>query len=269
LTTDYVLVVNTTAAEIKAVSLQIQDSVMGDVMSLYSTEGYMTSTTEIGEEASGTNASLTINYQSDGSDYLEKINTATDETIKTNDPNVAYNQTSSTILTSTYGFAIDLLVRTNVDDSNLLLQTDAMQRVYDGESNREDTEGSGSYCAIGGLANATDELKDALRFVFTNTKTGKILGCARIFNDSKLYLCDYTITEGGYLQVGKQSESDIIVSLERNATTPITVYVYLDGNKVTNAGAVELGKLKMKMNLQFSSDAELIPTRNEELMYQQ
>lgn len=61
---------------------------------------------------------------------------------------------TTTILTDTYGYALDFGFRTNAAASNLLLQTDATQRVYS-DSEAENTQGGGSY----------------MQFTTTNAKT--------------------------------------------------------------------------------------------------
>lgn len=61
---------------------------------------------------------------------------------------------TTTILTDTYGYALDFGFRTNAAASNLLLQTDAAQRVYT-DSEAENTQGGGSY----------------MQFTTTNAKT--------------------------------------------------------------------------------------------------
>lgn len=61
---------------------------------------------------------------------------------------------TTTILTDTYGYALDFGFRTNAAASNLLLQTDAAQRVYF-DSEAENTQGGGSY----------------MQFTTTNAKT--------------------------------------------------------------------------------------------------
>ena len=61
---------------------------------------------------------------------------------------------TTTILTDTYGYALDFGFRTNAAASNLLLQTDAAQRVYS-DPEAENTQGGGSY----------------MQFTTTNAKT--------------------------------------------------------------------------------------------------
>ena len=61
---------------------------------------------------------------------------------------------TKTVLADTYGYALDFGFRTNAAASNLLLQTDAAQRVYS-DSEAENTQGGGSY----------------MQFTTTNAKT--------------------------------------------------------------------------------------------------
>jgi len=75
----------------------------------------------------------------------------------------------------------------------------------------------------------------------------------------------YTRTEGagGNAKVDADivlsSGSAYITDLEQNVAKAVSVLVYLDGNSVTNADVAVSGKLAGKMNLQFASDANLVP----------
>lgn len=80
-----------------------------------------------------------------------------------------------------YGFALDLLFRTNAENSNLLLQTTATDRIY-GDNNNEETMGGGSTMTFTkSTASYSDEamlgLMDAIKIVFID-ETGTILGTA-------------------------------------------------------------------------------------------
>jgi hypothetical protein len=108
-----------------------------------------------------------------------------------------------------YGYIIDMAFRTNASDSKLLLQVDAADRIYTGNSN-EDTLGSGSTMTF--QATTTDFTNDqvkglmrAIRIVFFDpTNSNTVIATAKLDVDNatlgadgitaKLYL--YTITAG-------------------------------------------------------------------------
>lgn len=54
----------------------------------------------------------------------------------------------SNSITDYYGYAIDLAFRTNAVDSNLLLQTEAANRIYDGDTQNPTLQGAGSYMSF-------------------------------------------------------------------------------------------------------------------------
>ena len=81
----------------------------------------------------------------------------------------------------------------------------------------------------------------------------------------------YTRTEGtgGNAKVDADvilsSGSAYITELEQNVAKAVSILVYLDGNTVTNADVSVSGKLAGKMNLQFASDANLVPMEYSDL----
>lgn len=87
-------------------------------------------------------------------------------------------------LTEMYGYVIDLAFRTNAAQSNLLLQTDAVDRIYNGNNNAQ-TMGSGSNMTFSILdPNFTEEKAKSLmgnfRVVFFDTNTGNIFATAKL-----------------------------------------------------------------------------------------
>ena len=102
-------------------------------------------------------------------------------------------------ITDFYGYAIDLVFRTNAKDSNLMLQTTPEQRIYSDSTNVE-TLGSGSKMIFApGADNFTSaqmkELMSAIRIVFT-TKDDlgtKIVAIAGLDVDNAV-----ATAEGGY-----------------------------------------------------------------------
>lgn len=193
---------------------------------------------------------------------------------------------SSGTISDFYGYALDFYTRTNAANSNLLLQVDEAQRVYS-DNNNATTQGGGSNMeftvdADNYTAEQMVELMGAIRVVFTDGD-GNILAMAKLdLSDytkedatlsntikADLKLCDYTITatksEDGKTttvsyDIGAFKSSQVITSLSQNTAKKITAMVYLDGNKVDNS-MVANGQTSMtgKMNLQFASDANLVP----------
>ncbi len=83
----------------------------------------------------------------------------------------------------TYGYALDFVFRTNAANSNLLLQSDAAQRVY-GDSQNAATMGHGSTMSFDGTFNNLNSLASmmsGIRVVFTDTLTGNnVYGIAKV-----------------------------------------------------------------------------------------
>lgn len=75
----------------------------------------------------------------------------------------------ASVLTDFYGYAIDLAFRTNAEASDLMLQTESAQRIYD-ESQNEATQGGGSYMSFksdaGLSATKMAKLMSGVRVVF-------------------------------------------------------------------------------------------------------
>ncbi len=182
------------------------------------------------------------------------------------------------VLTAMYGYALDMAFRCNADLSDLLLQTSPEQRVYE-DSTAASTLGGGSYMEF---TRNGDELMDILRLIdavrvaFIDDQ-GEVLGIAkpntsnREFTETSvkaaLYLYDFTIDEDGALNMGERKLTDnVITALEKNTAKAVTVVVWLDGDIVDNTvvSANETA-LSGKLNLQFSSSADLVPAENEAL----
>lgn len=199
---------------------------------------------------------------------------------------------ANTTITDTYGYIIDLAVRTNAASANLKL-SDAKQRIYD-DSDNADTMGKGSTMSFKTSENFGDEQVKALmaniRVVFLDG-TGKVLGVAALDMTSAtldaengwtapLHLYQYTIAAAepgvasGKLVLTTQTtgedenkvtslvpvEGDVLCELAQNQATKISALVYLDGDSVQNKDVAN-AELSMsgKMNLQFTTDAELKP----------
>jgi len=175
-------------------------------------------------------------------------------------------------LVDIYGYSVDLSFRTNADDSDLLLQTERVDRIYnDGEIQNETTMGSGSYMkfAILDSSYSTEMAKaymGCLRVVFTDTDTGYIYGYAALDMNvaevigleikAPLRLCD---KDTGLMLEGDAEQ--YLCHLEKNLEKNLTVYVYLDGAKTSQSVVSATGEQSLSgvLNLQFCSSAALKP----------
>ena len=241
----------------------------------------------------------------------------------------------SNAITDYYGYAIDLAFRTNAETSNLLLQTESMQRIYD-DGNAVLTQGGGSYMKFttGAGLSATKMVKlmSGIRVVFMDadqnvcaiaaldctlgkdsyveltadekTETGMFAylnGSASSYQNSdlitydqyqllpdnstvvfntltgeitaKLYLYTFSMTlnsnedKTGGITLGTKIVNPVITPLVQDVAKRITAVVYLDGSVVNNSmvAADALQSMTGVLNLQFSSDATLIPMENSAL----
>lgn len=92
--------------------------------------------------------------------------------------------TSETLLTDIYGYAVDMIFRTNASGSSLQLQTDAVDRVDSQAGEESPTQGGGSYMKFkSGHADFTTaqvlNLMGSIRVVFIND-AGTIFGIAAL-----------------------------------------------------------------------------------------
>jgi len=196
------------------------------------------------------------------------------------------SSSSSSIINDLYGYVIDLAFRTNAKDSHLMLQTTPENRIYSGNEG-VDTMGGGSTMTFGTTTEFGKEeianLMKAIRIVFT--QNDKIIGVAAPngteaeLNGSNVVAPikmfdpqSYTVKNNGeiipattdgpitFMTPNSDGASEL-VALTQNETHKISVYVYLDGDHVTNAdvAATSLRSMTGTMNLQFSSDANLVP----------
>ena len=197
------------------------------------------------------------------------------------------DENAETKLDATYGYVIDLAFRCNAALSDLLLQTEAAQRVHE-DSTAPSTNGGGSYMEFSTTdnnftASKMVELMDAIRVTFID-KQGNILGVAKLNtsnfqnNDgvikAPLYLYDYEfIAEdefGNTIVMGERRKGDnVITALPQNEVVAVSAVVWLDGDIVDNTmvSAEEETSLNGVLNLQFASSADLVPADNADLLY--
>lgn len=183
---------------------------------------------------------------------------------------------SSAIITTTYGYAVDLAFRSS-SATTLLLTAEALNRVEQTDAD-EATQGSGTTFTIPTNTTAADVAKigKALRVVFVNTADGTILGVAGLTATDtelaattdgiyELHMYDYEVDGYGILLTAAKTKTDEtsgetvaddqIIDLAANTATGISVLVYLDGNYMDSS----MNTVNGMLNLQFASSAELTP----------
>lgn len=193
---------------------------------------------------------------------------------------------SSVEMTSTFGYAIDMAFRCNAKGvSKLLLQTDPEERVYDG-NNSGSTMGGGSYMEFSSEDESFDiaqriKLMDAIRVGFMDDQ-GNLLGIAKLNTSNRvitdgvvkapLYLYNYSFStavenKGALIMDERQKENNELISLDQNVAKAITAFVWLDGDIVDNTmvSATAESSLNGVLNLQFATDANLVPANNADL----
>lgn len=207
-------------------------------------------------------------------------------------------------VTSTYGYVVDLALRVNTTNENgtrgnLLLQTAAKNRIYDGSTNAE-TMGGGSTMSFSVPANANlkagalQDLLKAIRITFVKDYglsggTPVVLGTARLdVSGVKDYtngknVADvtdtddpgtWTVTTEGKAPIylyeettttwKKDRDGVLLTEMEKNKAYQISAIVWLDGTVVKNANvsAATAQSLTGTLNLQFSTDIKLNPAVN-------
>ena len=270
------------ASEVKNRIDDLASAVMGEGLKVEmpSGSGVYSNFADVGGNYS---SSIVISELTYGSVKLTNIN-ATMTTKCTNNyaANIVYPAApagatgAGTKITDSYGYALDFWFRTNASGSDLLLQEEGQQRVYEDSTNAA-TMGGGSYMEFESTnANFTTEnvekLMQAIRIVFAD-KEGTPLAYAKLgasaVTGSKVkapielwaaeVAADGKITYTGDAKLDSQK----ITALTANTPTAISVYVYLDGDVVDN-GAVANAATSMtgSMNLQFASSATLAPMKN-------
>lgn len=220
---------------------------------------------------------------------VTKLNPAPAVNLITELPEAPSGSASTTgiIINDLYGYVIDLAFRTNAKDSNLLLQTSGIDRIYSSGGSAL-TEGEGSTMSFSSLDTAifpltkVKDLMAAIRIVFYDTNGGDIFAVAglntgeatddttkvtapiQVYDETTYNLsadAGFTVVEGKTLAFEqKDSESAKLTQLDQNMTENVSVLVYLDGDHVQNSDVANAAKsMYGTMNLQFSSSAKLVP----------
>lgn len=168
-----------------------------------------------------------------------------------------------------YAFALDLYFRTNAANSNLVLQTEEAQRIYE-DGNNSDTMGNGSKMTFTYHESLTPKmiegLLESINIVFINGDSGddanKILATAKLDVKNAVYEGANSVTANMYLVDADgttlKPDKSVIRELTQNTAHLVTALVYLDGETITNADvATAAQSMTGTMNLQFASDAKL------------
>ena len=149
----------------------------------------------------------------------------------------------------TYGYAIDLLFRTNVANSDLKLQVAGAQRVYV-DSENDATMGAGSTMTFQGVYSNLDnlvDLMDGLRVVFMSTENSNLYGIAK--------LVDYKVSyvDGSNTVTGLYDAATGVITSPANGTwtapadgataVTVTAYVSLHSYEVVD-GVLVMGDEK-------------------------
>ena len=175
-------------------------------------------------------------------------------------PAATLDPTAKPLLTDHFGYALDFGFRTNAAASDLLLQTEGIQRVYNGADNADvtapKTQGGGSYMQFT-TSNTTnfsiDELRalmSALRVVFVepnidtdnNTVTYNVLGVAAadITATTNNGGATYTYTGGTLLKNGAALAENADTTGANGVKVGLNLYNYT----VNNDGTISLGLKK-------------------------
>lgn len=240
---------------------------------------------DIADHCGDYNAAITIPEVTYNGVTLENVkarmSTATTQTtpylsaVATAMKNAGAPETGDTVmpLTEFYGYVLDLAFRTNAADSNLLLQTAPIDRIYDDNTN-EATMGHGSSMTFASSSAqfSNEDLKALMghiRIVFFTPNVGgdtagTVLAYARLDAehatlDANGWTANMYLVDGNNNFITNQTDAKI-TALNQNSETPVSALVYLDGSTITNADvATTATSMTGTANFQFSSSANLVP----------
>lgn len=177
------------------------------------------------------------------------------------------------IISDIYGYALDLLFRTNASESKLKLQTTPVDRIY-ADNNNSETMGAGSTMTFTSTTAAFGEDKmisliKSIKIVFVDS-TNKVLahavldttvngdGTKNYVVENGQIICNIRLLGADNQMVDINNQ--VLTPLTANAVTGISTIVYLDGNTVQNSDVANAAtSMTATMNLQFSSTAILDP----------
>ncbi|MBR6768951.1 MAG: hypothetical protein IKM34_05640 [Clostridia bacterium] len=186
---------------------------------------------------------LTANMTASSTQTHSYLNLAQAAVVVAGEPSGA--TASAQPMTEFYGYIIDLVFKTNAANSNLLLQTEATDRIYE-DNNNELTQGGGSYMTFESTAadfsnEQVKGLMENIRIVFFDTDTRTILGYAMldvarasVGNDgvtAKIYLYetidngDGTVTYQALTGDKTADNAPVITALAQNQDVKVSALV--------------------------------------------
>lgn len=193
---------------------------------------------EIGPLNARMETKSTVAQSADGH-YLNIVNTK----LQTESPEFSSGNDAEKPLTEFYGYVIDLSFRTNATESNLLLQTEAVDRIY-GDNANEQTMGGGSSMTFKSTsADFTDDqvknLMKHIRIVFFTPGTdasqaGTVLAYAKLDTEHAVVGAD-GVTANMYLV---EVVEDEVVYVYTDASDAVK-YVEKDGKFYDSETATE------------------------------
>lgn len=164
-------------------------------------------------------------------------------------------------LTELYGYVIDLAFRTNAAQSNLLLQTDAADRIYK-ENNNAETMGSGSTMTfkssdISFTNQKVKELMSNIRVVFYNTKSENSM--ADIYATAKLDLVNGVVEDaaGVTAKLYLYENATATKATYNDGTKNIELYKY-DGKYYTSTLIAESNLYTIPEGAQVTDSAQTV-----------
>lgn len=140
----------------------------------------------------------------------------------------ASGATGTMPITDMYGYVIDLAFRTNAADSKLLLQQDAVDRIYGADNTNEQTMGHGSSMTFAATTTdfSNDQVKalmSAIRIVFFNPDDNSVVATAKLDTanatigtdgvTAKMYLYKKTAGTDSYASATDEQIADDNVTL--------------------------------------------------------
>ena len=186
--------------------------------------------------------------------------------------------------TDAYAYIIDLFFRTNVAGSNLLLQTEAVDRVYSDQTEGA-TQGKGSsmiFTTENTEAFSVPQMKqlmNCIKLVFVDednailakgmldvaSATDTVEGTTGTV-EAKINLYTETTVDNVTTVTKLEGTDAKLAALTQNEAKMVSVIVYLDGANVDNSMVANAAtSMTGMLNLQFASDAQLVPMENSQI----
>lgn len=173
---------------------------------------------------------------------------------------------SAAIITTAYGYAVDLAFKTNAANNDLQLSGETSRIKNNTDANVQGNGSTFTFTYTGTPPTKADmqKIAKALRVVFVD-KDLKVVAVAAIDQadgaikegtyEYALHIYKATFTKDGGIELGAAVENDKIMTLEQDTATALSAIVYLDGENVDYAMNGVTGTL----NLQFCGSADLSP----------